>query len=92
MRLAKLYLSPLGALSKKQLDFSPGMNVVLGPNEAGKSTVFSAVRLVLLVSTSLTKKERERLVDPFLPASGGDFVRVAVELHKGAEVFRLVRR
>ena len=38
MILAKLYLSPLGAFSKKQLDFAPGMNVVLGPNEAGKST------------------------------------------------------
>jgi DNA repair protein SbcC/Rad50 len=92
MILAKLYLSPLGALSKKQLDFVPGMNVVLGPNEAGKSTLFSAVRLVLLVSTDLSKRELQRLINPYLPVDGGDYVRVAVELHKGAEVFRLVRR
>ena len=62
MILAKLYLSPLGAFSKKLVEFAPGMNVVLGPNEAGKSTLFNAVRLVLLVSTDLSKRDRERLI------------------------------
>jgi DNA repair protein SbcC/Rad50 len=90
--LAKLYLSPLGAFSKKLLEFAPGMNVVLGPNEAGKSTLFNAARLVLLVSTDLGKRDRERLIGPYLPVTGGDFVRVAVELHKGGEVFKLTRR
>ena len=92
MILAKLYLFPLGTFSKKLLEFAPGMNVVLGPNEAGKSTVFNAARLVLLVSTDLAKRERERLVGPHLPVTGGDFIRVAAELHKGGEVFKLTRR
>jgi exonuclease SbcC len=90
--LAKLYLSPLGAFSKKLIEFAPGMNVVLGPNEAGKSTLFNAARLVLLVSTDLGKRDRERLIGPYLPVTGGDFVRVAAELHKGGEVFKLTRR
>jgi len=90
--LAKLYLSPLGAFSRKLLEFTPGMNVVLGPNEAGKSTLFNAARLVLLVSTDLGKRDRERLIGPYLPVTGGDFVRVAVEFHKGGEVFKLTRR
>ena len=92
MILAKLYLSPLGAFSRKLLEFTPGMNVVLGPNEAGKSTLFNAARLVLLVSTDLGKRDRERLIGPYLPVTGGDFVRVAVEFHKGGEVFKLTRR
>ena len=92
MILAKLYLFPLGPFSKKLLEFSPGMNVVLGPNEAGKSTLFNAARLVLLVSPDLAKRDRDRLIGPYLPVTGGDFVRVAAELHKGGEVFKLTRR
>jgi len=91
VRLGKLSLSPFGAFSKKLLEFAPGLNVVIGPNEAGKSTVFNAVRLALLVSTDPTKKERERRVDPYLPVSGGDSIRVDLELHKGAEIWVLRR-
>jgi exonuclease SbcC len=92
VRLGKLSLQPFGAFSKKLLEFTPGMNVVLGPNEAGKSTVFNAVRLVLLVSTDLPKREREKRIDPFLPVSGGDYVRVDLELLKGTEAWVVRRR
>ncbi len=92
MRLGKLSLHPFGVFSKKLLEFGPGLNVVLGPNEAGKSTVFNAVRLVLLVSSDLPKREREKRIDPCLPVSGGDFVRVDLELLKGTEAWVLRRR
>ena len=92
MRLGKLSLQPFGAFSRKLLEFGPGLNVVLGPNEAGKSTVFAAVRMALLVSTDLPKREREKRVDPFLPASGGDYVRVDLELLKGTEAWVVRRR
>ncbi|HET6452379.1 MAG TPA: AAA family ATPase [Spirochaetia bacterium] len=92
MRLGRLSLQPFGAFPKKSLAFTPGLNVVLGPNEAGKSTVFNAVRLALLVSTDLPKREREKKIDPYLPASGGDYVRVDLELLKGAETWFVRRR
>jgi len=53
----------------------PGLNVVLGPNEAGKSTLFSAIRSSLL-RTHLKKTEFDRLIARFLPAGGGDVVRL----------------
>jgi exonuclease SbcC len=92
VRLGKLSLQPFGAFSKKLLEFGPGLNVVLGPNEAGKSTVFNAVRLVLLVPSDLPKREREKRIDPWLPVSGGDFVRVDLELLKGTEAWVVRRR
>ena len=92
MRLGKLSLQPFGVFSKKLLEFAPGLNVVLGPNEAGKSTVFNAVRLVLLASTDLPKREREKRIDPWLPASGGDYIRVDLELLKGTEAWVVRRR
>lgn len=92
MRLGKLSLQPFGPFSKKLMEFAPGLNVVLGPNEAGKSTVFAAIRLALLVSTDLPKREREKKIEPHLPVTGGDYVRVDLELIKGAEAWVIRRR
>jgi DNA repair protein SbcC/Rad50 len=92
VRLGKLSMQPFGAFSKKLMEFAPGLNVVLGPNEAGKSTVFNAVRMALLVSTDLPKRDREKKIDPYLPASGGDYVRVDLELLKGSDAWVVRRR
>jgi exonuclease SbcC len=71
---------PFGCFSDREVTFSPGLNVVLGPNEAGKSTLFRAIRHALLVSTKLGKKGLAEYVEPYLPVSGGDSVRTEVEL------------
>ncbi|HZL07544.1 MAG TPA: AAA family ATPase, partial [Coriobacteriia bacterium] len=42
MRLVSLQLAPYGALTDLVLQLAPGVMVVHGPNEAGKSTVLSA--------------------------------------------------
>lgn len=42
MRLVSLQLAPYGSLPDLTLELAPGVTVVHGPNEAGKSTVLSA--------------------------------------------------
>ena len=42
MRLVSLQLAPYGALTDLTLQLAPGVTVIHGPNEAGKSTVLSA--------------------------------------------------
>lgn len=79
MIITKIKLDPFGNLSGKELEFKPGLNVILGPNEAGKSTVFNAAQKVLLVQTKIGKKELEKEIKRFIPISGGD--TVYVELH-----------
>jgi len=49
------------------VDFLPGLNVVLGPNEAGKSTLFHAVRHVLFVPAKLRKPEFDSKIVPCCP-------------------------
>ena len=91
MRVSKLYLRPFGFFAGQLVEFSPGLNVVLGPNEAGKSTLFRAIQQALLVSTALTKRERALHVEPFLPVSGGDTIRVDLEFYRNGERWVLRR-
>jgi DNA repair protein SbcC/Rad50 len=79
MIVRKARLRPFGPVVDRELSFSPGLNVVLGPNEAGKSTLFQAIRMCLLVTTKLTKPGLEKYVAPYLPLAGGDFIRVDME-------------
>ncbi len=46
MRLRRLSLAPYGAFANRELDFGDGtvdFHIIVGPNEAGKSTTLSAI-------------------------------------------------
>ena len=47
MRLHRLELASYGAFSKRSIDIGPGLTVVYGPNESGKSTLRHAIGDVL---------------------------------------------
>jgi exonuclease SbcC len=77
--LRRLRLHPFGCFADSEIAFTPGLNVVLGPNEAGKSTIFRAVRHALLVRAKLAKRDVPEHLDPYLPVAGGDTIRVELE-------------
>ena len=78
MIITRLRVHPFGFFSDREVRFTPGLNVVLGPNEAGKSTIFSAIRSSLL-RARLKKPEFDKLMARYLPAGGGDFARLELE-------------
>ncbi len=80
MIVHRLRLHPFGCFADRELDFAPGLTVVLGPNEAGKSTFYRALRHALFVPTTLSKPKHAQYVAPYLPAAGGDTIRVDLEL------------
>ncbi len=92
MIVTRVRLHPFGCFADRQLELSPGLNVVLGPNEAGKSTVFKAVRHALFVPTRLTKPDQARLLSPYLPIGGGDAVQVELALLVDGAAWTLRRR
>lgn len=47
MKIKQLALRGVGPLADTSLDLAPGLNVVLGPNECGKSTLCEALSAVL---------------------------------------------
>jgi len=80
MKLSKVFLHPFAGIEEKTFEFEDGLNVLLGPNEAGKSTVFQAVMHGLLTTTSLTRTKVEDIMGSYFPAVGGDVIRVGLEL------------
>ncbi len=91
MILTRLRLDPFGFFSNREVRFTPGLNVVLGPNEAGKSTLFGAVRNILL-RAKLKKGEFEKYLQRYLPAAGGDTLRVECDFQTGPGTYTLKRR
>ena len=53
MILKNIALTPFGGLTDARLNFKPGLNVIHGPNEAGKSTIFNALQRVLFTPAHL---------------------------------------
>lgn len=68
MQIQRLYAS-FGKLNHDTLDLSPGLNVICGANEAGKSTWCAFLRVMLY---GLPTRERGELADKnrYLPRSG----------------------
>jgi len=78
MILLTIALHPFAGVNDRTLTFAPGLNVVLGPNEAGKSTIVNALRSVLFISTRLTDVQFRKALKGCLPVEGGDTIRVGL--------------
>jgi uncharacterized protein YhaN len=86
VRIARLRLERYGHLSDVDLAFptTPGMHIVLGANEAGKSTALAAIGDALFRFPTRT---------PFAFAHGPRDLRLGIELHaRDGRVGRFVRR
>ncbi|MDD3032337.1 MAG: AAA family ATPase, partial [Atribacterota bacterium] len=89
MRIDSLRLKPFAGIIERKVDFSSGLNIILGPNEAGKSTLLNALEAVLFTPVSLTKSKYEKLIKNYLPANGGNVIRVHLDFQVAGKVFRL---
>ncbi len=79
MILSRITLSPFAGIPHLDLNFTDGLNVILGANETGKSTVFHALCNVIFTKAKLTPGRFKKLMNRFIPIGGGD--TIAVELH-----------
>jgi hypothetical protein len=57
MRLLKLSVEGYQAIERASVEFGPGLNILYGPNDLGKSTLAAALRSVLLVPTTSSVAE-----------------------------------
>src|SRR5271166_5457928 len=54
MRLHRLHIQSFAAIENLDVEFGPGLNVLYGPNDLGKSTAVAAIRLGLLLPHTST--------------------------------------
>lgn len=52
MKIARVEIEHFGCIRKALVELGPGLNVLYGPNDLGKSTIGSAIRTALLVPNS----------------------------------------
>ena len=57
MRLIKIVIEAFQCIEKAEIELGPGLNILYGPNDHGKSTLASAIRAGLLLPHSSTAKE-----------------------------------
>ncbi|MEO2035593.1 MAG: AAA family ATPase [Planctomycetaceae bacterium] len=91
MRLQKLRLHPFAGIADRIYEFVEGMNVVLGPNEAGKSTMVNGILCALFESTSYGKLHWRKKLDQFIPRGGGDTFGVTLDCLLGGESYRITK-
>jgi DNA repair protein SbcC/Rad50 len=89
MIIERIHLKSFAGISNKVLSLTKGMNVVSGPNEAGKSTLAKALSFVFFVTTKLTPAKERELIKNCLPVSGGDTLSVSIEFVEDGKKYTL---
>jgi uncharacterized protein YhaN len=89
MRLTRIEIEGFGSLTGMELRFGPSMNLVVGPNEAGKSTLQEAI-VTGLYGLQASERTRATLVertDRWRPWQGGNFgLALEFELEDGTQL------
>lgn len=80
MIIKKTRLNPFGGIKDIEIMFTGRLNIILGPNEAGKTTVFYAIQNVLFTPANLNPSKFKDQMGRFIPIGGGDAIHVEIEL------------
>ena len=75
MRLLQLSVKSFCGIAEAHIQLQPGLNILFGPNEAGKSTLAAALRAALLSRTSSATT-----ASAYLPATGSGPPEVSLTL------------
>jgi hypothetical protein len=65
LKLHRLRVIDFAAIREADIEFGPGLNVLYGPNDLGKSTLAEAIRLALLLPHTSSH------IEEYLPWTGG---------------------
>jgi len=85
--------SRFAGIKDKNIQLEDHLNVILGPNEAGKSTVVEGIYSVLFKSAklgNLTTQDKE-FKSKFMPVQSGDTIDGSLVISSGAGEYRLSR-
>ena len=92
MWIKRLNITHFGRFYQKQLSFNPGINVIYGENESGKSTVHQFIQAMLFgVERLRGKAARRDVYTKFQPWEQGRSYEGSMEIEHDGERYRLVR-
>lgn len=85
MILEKYSCEQYAGVHDQEISFRPGMNVVLGDNEAGKSTMISGILDALQMPAQLDGRKHKAFLERSFPSNGANAIDVTVRLNIGGE-------
>jgi exonuclease SbcC len=89
MILQKLTLCPFAGFTHREVEFKSGLNVILGENEAGKSTLVKALKASLFEPTSLGKRDLEKFAHSYFPNGIADQAKTILVFESGKITYTL---
>ena len=92
MKITQIYIKSFGKLKDREISFGPGVNIVYGPNESGKSTLHAFIRSMLFgISRQRGRAARTDSYSRYEPWDRpADFAGV-LRFESGGKEFRLER-
>jgi DNA repair protein SbcC/Rad50 len=93
MQINALHCQPFAAIAAQTVRFKPGLNVIIGPNEAGKSTLVEALYAVLFQGTKLKKNNKSDIDfrQRAMRYPSGDHAHVHLEFETDGMIIDLVK-
>ncbi|MFM8435337.1 MAG: AAA family ATPase, partial [Planctomycetia bacterium] len=92
MILKSIRLHPFGGTLDRTYDLARTVAVLLGPNEAGKSTLRQALHHALFTPTKQTKTQAEATVGRWYPRPTGDHAAVTLVFEHDGRAWTLTKR
>jgi exonuclease SbcC len=94
MKIINFESEIFAALKDASLSFEDSLNVILGPNESGKSTLVNAMQATLFKDAKVGKRKKEdkRFRKRFLPHFSGDYINGKLELESAGDSYILQKR
>lgn len=96
MIIRKLSTEIFAGLGDKTVRFDDGLNVVLGENESGKTTIINAIYRALTGPDSISIKELKRsavtdFYNECFPTSSGNYINATVDFTENSLLFKVSR-
>lgn len=92
MILKELRLSHFGKFQEKEVSLKPGLNIVYGKNEAGKSTMHSFVRGMLFgIERQRGRASKDDVYTKYLPWKSNGLYDGSMDIIAGNKEYRIMR-
>ncbi len=85
MRISSIEIQSFRRISRARLDLGPGLNVLHGPNDLGKSTIADALRAAFLVQHGSSEARS------YVPWTSGRVPSVRVVFESGGAMYRITK-
>ena len=91
MIIKRIYINGFGRLKDLSLELSDGINIITGPNEAGKSTIHLFIRSMLYGAGTRRRGKERPVWERMRPWHGGEKYGGSIDIEKDGKIWRIER-